>query len=226
MFSWFIFAQSEPDGWLKAIGILVLIGLSSLGGLGQWIRNRAAEKEERRKAEQRAATPQASGGQAVSTPRAARPVAQPLPPGASVGRARPTQPVARPLPPRAGQTTASTPPRARALPAAAEILVGFESLLQPEPEPTMTPPPPVRSEHPRRPTPGRRRASKPAPPPAPDAREGVRLVEDVKEKQQEVEAAPVLTAADFARLDLAALRRAIVLNEILGPPRALKPLDD
>ena len=38
--SWFIFAQNEPDGWLKAVGILVLIGLSSLGGLGQWIRNR------------------------------------------------------------------------------------------------------------------------------------------------------------------------------------------
>lgn len=52
-------------------------------------------------------------------------------------------------------------------------------------------------------------------------------MENFKEEQKEVDAAAsVLTAADFARLDRTALRRAIVLNEILGPPRTLKPLDD
>jgi len=47
-------------------------------------------------------------------------------------------------------------------------------------------------------------------------------VADVKEEKQEVAAVPALTAADFARLDRATLRRAIVLKEILGPPVSMR----
>ena len=108
----------------------------------------------------------------------------------------------------------------------------FEGLLRPEPEPARTAPPPARPAPPRRPaaTPAPKRrqgkTTQTAPPATPDARDGVRLVQDVVEEREQEAGTPALSAADFTRLDRLALRRAILLKEILGPPRAFRSLDD
>ena len=232
MINWFILAQREPAGWMEILVILVFVAMSSLGGLGQWIRKRAAQKEEQRKAEQRAATRPLTGAQAMPTPQAARPVARPLPPGSTRAASRPTPRMAQPLPTQTGQGVEASTPPPRPRPPACETRAEIAGVLQPEPEPQRTTPPPPRAEPPRRPAAPApqcraRPAAIPAPKLGPGARETVRLVQDVEEEPPEaVTAASTLTASGFAHLDRDTLRRAILLKEILGPPRALKPLDD
>ena len=220
-------AIQDIGDWIQGVVVLIIIAGSALGGLGKAITAKLDRARE-------AAKEKGEGQQeAPRTIRPVSPVARPMPPPR-----RPPQlferPVAKPLPPQVRtQPRTDMPP---AFPPVVRtildmVLEGAVDLEAAVP----TPPPRARRERP----PAPQRAKRPAPP-RPEV--GRRSIEDREERKAELvekrighvqrhvaSAAAASTETDsdaFDRLTRADLRKAIVLNEILSPPLALRATVD
>jgi len=219
-------AIQDIGDWIQGVVVLIIIAGSALAGLGKAITAKLDRAREAAKAK-------GEGQQAAPrTIRTVTPVARPMPPPR-----RPPQlferPVAKPLPPQV-----RTQPRADLPPAVPPlvrtildmVLDGAVDLEAAVPTP---PPPQARREGP--PAPQRAQAPAPSRP-----KVGRRSIETREEQRAELlekrighvqrHVAPVAapTTSDdgmtlFDRPTHRDLRRAIILNEILSPPLALRP---
>ncbi len=218
-------AIQDIGDWIQGVVVLIIIAGSALGGLGKAITAKLDRAREAAKAK---------GEGQQETPRTIRqvtPVARPMPPPR-----RPPQvferPVARPLPPQVRtQPRADMPPT---FPPVVRtildmVLDGAVDLEAAVP----TPPPQPRRARP----PAPQRVTEP-PPARPKV--GRRSIEEREERKAELvekrighvqrHVAPATAPASpddgitlFDRPTHSDLRRAIILNEILSPPLALRP---
>ena len=201
-----ILAQRDVH-WGNLFYLLFVVLLPLLGGLGKWIRDRSAKKDEE--------------GDAESLRAPQEPRARPTP-------ERPVAPAARPVP---RKPTPAAPLEAERSPevSIAQVLDSAFPSRRPAPprraarvEPAA--PPHRRQERPARPP----RHAAPAPRPKRARRvsreEEVRALEKMMEQKEWGTPAPRRPAAldDWASLSIAELRRAIVLKEVLGAPVAIR----
>ena len=221
-----VLAIQDPGDWIQGVVVLIIIAGSALSGVAKAITAKLDRAREAAKAK-------GEGQQeAPRTIRTVTPVARPMPPPR-----RPPQlfehPVAKPLPPQVRtQPRTDLPP---AFPPVVRtildmVLDGAVDLDAAVPTP---PPPRARREGP--PAPQRPQATAPLRP-----KVGRRSIEEQEERKAELvekrighvqrHVAPVAAPASsddgmtlFDRPTHRDLRRAIILNEILSPPLALRP---
>ena len=211
---------------IQGIVVLIIIAGSALAGLGKAITAKLDRAREAAKAK-------GEGQQeAPRTIRTVTPVARPMPPP----RRQPQlfeRPVARPLPPQVRtQPPADLPP---ALPPVVRTILDMVLDGAVDLEAAVPTPPPPRARRERAPAPQRPQATAPLRP-----KVGRRSIEEREERKAELvekrighvqrHVAPVAapTTSDdgmtlFDRPTHSDLRRAIILNEILSPPLALRP---
>ena len=220
-------AIQDIGDWINVIIVLVIVAGSALGGIVKAITaklNRSREEvEAERDLQERQTSPRRMD-------RPAPPVARPMPP-----RRRPPpvmqRPVARPFNPPAPQSqTAPQPEVSTTLPPMVKTIL--ETFLDvdierqpPQPRPTSLQPPP-------RPRPAKSKVPKPA--------VGRRSIEEREERKAKLvekrigrvephvasavsPPSPDDSGSMFERPTHADWRRAVVLNEILSPPLALRP---
>ena len=219
-------AIQDPGDWIQGIVVLIIIAGSVLGGLGKAITAKLDRAREAAKA-------RGEGQQAAPrTIRTVTPMARPMPPPR-----RPPQlferPVAKPLPPQERtQPPADVP---QAFPPVVRTILDMVLDGAVDLEAAVPTPPPPRARRERAPAPQRPQATAPLRP-----KVGRRSIEEREERkaelvekrighvQRHVAPAAAPTTSDdgmtlFDRPTHSDLRRAIILNEILSPPLALRP---
>jgi len=214
-----VLAIQDPGDWIQGVVVLIIIAGSALSGVAKAITAKLDRAREAAKAK-------GEGQQAAPrTIRSVTPVARPMPPQ----RRQPQlfeRPVAKPFAPSPPQPSAELPPT---LPPMVKTLL--EAVLDTEIEATPRPRP-VCLQPPPRPRPASPKAPKPA-----VKRRSIEAREEQKAEllekrighvQRHVGPVAVLTRSDdgmtlFDRPTHSDLRRAIILNEILSPPLALRP---
>lgn len=225
-----ILAQRESDG-MELLWIIAVILFSAVGGLSEWLKKRRAENEP----EQAAPRPRKPAAPARRTasgsPLSPRPSDSRTPPTARPPVSRPQAPPQRPMP--AQQRATRPPPARKAVPAAPPRRSSAAPLPQrgiptvPRSGPGELPPAVAAQRQ-------REATRKPITPPAPPTR---------KEQAPDAQPAQPVRTAEMARQEVAdrrpniarelifkpgqplgrtEWRRAIVLNELLGPPVALR----
>jgi hypothetical protein len=211
-------AIQDIGDWIQGVVVLIIIAGSALGGLGKAITAKLDRAREAAKGEGQQAAPR--------TIRTVTPVARPMPPQ----RRQPQlfeRPVAKPLAPSPPQPRAELPPTLPPMvKTLLEAVLNTEIDATPRPRPVCLQPPP-------RPRPASPKAPKPA-------AVNRRSIDEREERKAELvekrighvqrHVAPVAapTTSDdgmtlFDRPTHRDLRRAIILNEILSPPLALRP---
>jgi hypothetical protein len=216
-------AIQDIGDWIQGIVVLIIIAGSALSGLAKAITAKLDRAREAAKAK-------GEGQQeAPRTIRPVMPVARPMPPPR-----RPPQlferPVAKPLPPQVRtQPRADLPP---AVPPLVRTILDMVLDGAVDLEAAVPTPPRARPERP----PAPQRAKPPAPPRPEVGRRAIEAREEQKAEllekrighvQRHVAPATAPTSPDdgmtlFDRPTHSDLRRAIILNEILSPPLALR----
>ena len=217
---WCVLAKAEGlDDWIRIIILLFVAGSAVFGAVTKALIRKFSPKKD-------ADTPALGRPEPVRLrpPSPARPVARPMPTPQGSG---PVAPPARPRPVTKFPSVESLPEMLREV---------FAQLGDAEETPPSRPAPPPVAAPPRaravpgiertgrKPVAARQRArSKPGAAPAAGVRSRVASVADGDVRKTAIKDLPPGTVRHPTR---ASLRRAIIMNEILSPPLALRPVDE